>query len=266
MGGKSQNDGLKVEIDGGVARLTLARPEKHNAFDDTVIAAFAAALERVANATAVRVVIVAGEGKSFSAGADLDWMRRMADYGEAENLADARALAAMLRTLNELPKPTIARVQGAAFGGGVGLVACCDIAVASEAAIFCLSEARLGLTPSTISPYVVAAMGEHNARRYFLTAERFDGAAAERIGLVHMVTDADRLDDAVADLVSALLQNGPAAMAECKGLIRNVARGPVDDAMIEGTAQHIARVRASTEGKEGIRAFLEKRPPAWQSE
>ena len=265
MSGRGQNDGLKVEIDGGVARLTLARPEKHNAFDDTVIAAFTAALERVANAAAVRVVIIAGEGKSFSAGADLDWMRRMADYGEAENLADARALAAMLRTLNELPKPTIARVQGAAFGGGVGLVACCDIAVASEAAIFCLSEARLGLTPSTISPYVVAAMGEHNARRYFLTAERFDGAAAERIGLVHMVTGADRLDDAVADLVSALLQNGPVAIAECKELIRRVASGPVDDAMIEDTARYIARVRASAEGKEGIRAFLEKRPPEWQS-
>ena len=266
MSGRSQNDGLKVEIDGGVARLTLARPEKHNAFDDTVIAAFAAALERVANDAAVRVVIVAGEGKSFSAGADLDWMRRMADYGEAENLADARALAAMLRTLNELPKPTIARVQGAAFGGGVGLVACCDIAVASEAAIFCLSEARLGLTPSTISPYVVAAMGEHNARRYFLTSERFDGAAAERIGLVHMVTAPDQLDSTVDGLAATLLQNGPAAMAECKELIRRVASGPVDDAMIEDTARHIAGVRASAEGKEGIRAFLEKRPPEWQSE
>jgi methylglutaconyl-CoA hydratase len=258
--------GLKVEIDGGVARLTLARPEIHNAFDDAVIAAFTEALERVGSDPAARVVIVAGEGKSFSAGADLAWMRRMADYGEAENLADARALAVMLRTLNELPKPTIARVQGATFGGGVGLVACCDIAVASEAAIFCLSEARLGLTPSTVSPYVVAAMGEHNARRYFLTSERFDGAAAERAGLVHMVTAPDRLDSAVDGLVETLLQNGPAAMAECKGLIRNVASGPVDDAMIEGTAQHIARVRASAEGKEGIRAFLEKTDPAWRSQ
>lgn len=257
--------GLKVEIDGGVARLTLARPEIHNAFDDTVIAAFSEALDRVANDAAVRVVIVAGEGKSFSAGADLEWMRRMADYGEAENLADARALAAMLRALNELPKPTIARVQGAAFGGGVGLVACCDIAVASQTAIFCLSEARLGLTPSTIGPYVVAAMGAHNARRYFLTAERFDGAAAERAGLVHMVTAPDQLDSTIDGLVETLLQNGPAAMAECKGLIRNVARGPVDEAMIEGTAQHIARVRASAEGREGIRAFLEKTVPAWQN-
>ena len=181
------DDALKVEIDGGVARLILSRPDKHNAFDDVVIAAFAEALERVGKDPAVRVVVIAGEGKSFSAGADLDWMRRMADYGEAENLADARALADMLRTLNELPKPTIARVQGATFGGGVGLVACCDIAVASKAAIFCLSEARLGLTPSTISPYVIAAMGANNARRYFLTAERFDAAAAERIGLVHLV-------------------------------------------------------------------------------
>ena len=256
---------LKVEVDGGVARLILARPEKHNAFDDAVIADFTAALERVATDSAVRVVVIAGEGKSFSAGADLDWMRRMADYGEADNLADARALAVMLRTLNELPKPTIARVQGATFGGGVGLVACCDIAVASKAAIFCLSEARLGLTPSTISPYVVAAMGANEARRYFLTAERFDAAAAERIGLVHLVAAPERLDHAVDDLVAALLQNGPMAIAECKQLIRRVASGPVDAAMIEDTAQHIARVRASAEGKEGVRAFLEKRPPAWQS-
>ena len=256
---------LKVEVDGGVARLILARPEKHNAFDDAVIADFTAALERVATDSAVRVVVIAGEGKSFSAGADLDWMRRMADYGEADNLADARALAVMLRTLNELPKPTIARVQGATFGGGVGLVACCDIAVASKAAIFCLSEARLGLTPSTISPYVVAAMGANEARRYFLTAERFDAAAAERIGLVHLVAAPERLDHAVDDLVAALLQNGPMAIAECKQLIRRVAGRPVDEAMIEDTAQHIARVRASAEGKEGVRAFLEKRPPAWQS-
>ncbi len=259
------DDALKVEIDGGVARLILARPEKHNAFDDTVIAAFTAALRRVADDPAVRVVVVASEGKSFSAGADLDWMRRMADYGEAENLADAKALATMLQTLNELPKPTIARVQGATFGGGVGLVACCDIAVASPAALFCLSEARLGLTPSTISPYVVAAMGAQNARRYFLTAERFDAAAAEKMGLVHVVAGPDRLDRTVDELIAALLQNGPTAIAECKALIRRVASGPVDDAMIADTAGHIARVRASAEGKEGVRAFLEKRPAKWQT-
>ncbi len=257
-------DKLKVEIEDGVARLILAQPEKHNAFDDAIIAAFTTALEQVGDDGSVRVVVLSGEGKSFSAGADLDWMRRMADYDEAENLADAKALAVMLRTLNELPKPTIARVHGATFGGGVGLVACCDIAVASEAAIFCLSEARLGLAPSTISPYVVAAMGAHNARRYFLTAERFDGVAAERIGLVHMVTAPDQLDTAVDGLISALLQNGPMAIAECKGLIRNVANRSVDAALIEGTAQHIARVRASAEGKEGVRAFLEKRPATWQ--
>ena len=259
------DDVLKVEIDGGVARLILARPEKHNAFDDVVIAAFTSALERVAQDAAVRVIIIAGEGTSFSAGADLDWMRRMADYGEAENLADARALAVMLRTLNELPKPTIARVQGATFGGGVGLVACCDIAVASKSAIFCMSEARLGLSPSTISPYVVAAMGANNARRYFLTAERFDAVAAERMGLVHMVAAPERIDHAIDDMVEALLQNGPMAIAECKQLIRRVASSPVDDAMVEETAQHIAQVRASAEGKEGVRAFLEKRPPAWPS-
>ncbi|NNE86059.1 MAG: enoyl-CoA hydratase/isomerase family protein [Alphaproteobacteria bacterium] len=258
------SDNLKVEIDGGVARLILAQPEKHNAFDDAIIAAFTEALERVGNDASVRVVVLLGEGKSFSAGADLEWMRRMADYGDAENLADARALAAMLQHLNDLPKPTIARVQGATFGGGVGLVACCDIAIASEAAIFCLSEARLGLTPSTISPYVVAAMGAHNARRYFLTAERFDGVAAERIGLVHMVTKPDQLDAAVDDFIAALLRNGPMAIAESKDLIRRVTAGPVDSTMIEDTAQHIARVRAAAEGKEGVRAFLEKRPAAWQ--
>jgi len=257
--------GLKLDIGGGVARLTLVRPDIHNAFDDKLIAALTVALQQLGDDAAVRVVVIAGEGKSFSAGADLDWMRRMADYGEAENLADARALADMLRTLNELPKPTIARVQGAAFGGGVGLVACCDIAVASQAAIFCLSEARLGLAPSTISPYVVAAMGAHNARRYFLTAERFDGAAAERAGLVHIVTAPEQLDGAVDGLVETLLQNGPAAIAACKQLIRRVAGTPVDAAMIEDTARHIAQVRASAEGREGVRAFLEKRTPAWQS-
>ena len=255
-----------TEIDRrGVATIRLSRADKHNAFDDRIIAELDAAFTRVGSDPQVRVVVLASEGKSFSAGADLDWMRRMADYGEADNLADARALAVMLRTLNELPKPTIARVQGATFGGGVGLVACCDIAVASKAAIFCLSEARLGLTPSTISPYVVAAMGANEARRYFLTAERFDAAAAERIGLVHLVAAPERLDHAVDDLVAALLQNGPMAITECKQLIRRVASRPVDEAMIEDTAQHIARVRASAEGKEGVRAFLEKLPPAWQS-
>ena len=258
-------DGLRIDVSNGVARLTLARPEKHNAFDDGLIATLTAALEQIAGDTGVRVVVLGGDGKSFSAGADLDWMRRMADYGEAENLADARALAYMLNTLNELPQPTIARVQGATFGGGVGLVACCDIVVASPAAIFCLSEVRLGLTPSTISPYVVAAMGRHNARRYFLTAERFDAAAAEQAGLVHIVAGPDRLDRTIDGLIEALVQNGPAALAECKALIRRVARGPIDDAMIGETAEHIARVRASAEGKEGVRAFLEKRPPSWQT-
>jgi len=256
---------LKLTIEGGVARVTLARPEKHNAFDDALIATLTETFGRVGEDAAVRVVVLGGEGKSFSAGADLDWMRRMADYGDKENLADARALARMLRTLNELPKPTIARVQGATFGGGVGLVACCDIAVASPAAIFCLSEARLGLTPSTISPYVVAAMGAHNARRYFLTAERFDAEAAAHAGLVHIVAGPDRLDRTIDGLIAALLDNGPRAMAECKGLIRNIANRPIDESLIEATAQHIARVRASGEGKEGVRAFLEKRPPAWQT-
>lgn len=259
------SDAIRLEISRGVARITMARPEKHNAFDDVLIADLTDAFERAGTDDAVRVVVLEAEGKSFSAGADLGWMERMADYSEAENLADARKLAHMVRVLNELPRPTIARVQGAAFGGGVGLVAACDIALASHAASFCLSEARLGLIPSVISPYVVEAIGARAARRYFQTAERFDAEQAQALGLVHEVVPRERLDSRLAELVGHLLDNGPAAMAASKELIRRVASGPVDDAMVEDTARRIADIRATAEGREGLRAFLEKRGPKWRT-
>lgn len=259
------DDAIRLTVSGGVGRITMARPEKHNAFDDGLIADLSAAFESAGRDDAVRVVVLEGEGKSFSAGADLGWMQRMADYSDAENLADARKLAGMMRTLNELSRPTIARVQGAAFGGGVGLVAACDIALASQAASFCLSEARLGLIPSVISPYVVEAIGARAARRYFQTAERFDAETARALGLVHEVVPRERLDARLEELIGTLLDNGPAAMAASKNLIRRVASGPVDDAMVEDTAQRIADIRATDEGREGVQAFLEKRGPNWQT-
>lgn len=254
---------IQIETAAGVATLTLNRPELHNAFDDALIAALTAALRRLEADPAVRVVVLAANGKSFSAGADLNWMRRMADYTVAQNLDDARGLAELMRTLNALAKPTVARVQGAAYGGGVGLVACCDIAVAADSASFCLSEVRLGLIPAVISPYVVNAIGERQARRYFVSAERFDAAEAQRIGLVHEVVPAAALDAKVSELLATLAGNGPAAMVAAKDLARAVTRGPLDAAMIEDTARRIADIRASAEGREGLSAFLGKRRPAW---
>lgn len=249
----------------GLATLTLARAELHNAFDDALIAALTGEIGRLGALADVRAIVLAAEGKSFSAGADLNWMKRMAAYSEAENRRDADALAELMRALNECPKPTIARVQGAAFGGGVGLVACCDMAVAAGTATFCLSEVKLGLIPAVISPYVLRAMGERAARRYFLTAEIFGAAEAHRLGLVHVVAPPDALDAAVEGLAAKLLAAGPAAVAECKSLIARVAEGNVDAAMIADTAARIARVRVSPEGREGIGAFLAKRKPAWVS-
>jgi methylglutaconyl-CoA hydratase len=214
----------------------------------------------------VRLVVLAASGQSFSAGADLNWMRRMADYSYQQNLADALALAELMRTLNNLAKPTIAKVQGPAYGGGVGLVACCDIAVASETASFSLSEVRLGLIPAVISPYVVNAIGERQARRYFLSAERFGAREAQRIGLVHEVVAAEELDGAVARLLDTLAGNSPAAMAAAKDLARAVSRGPIDATMIEDTARRIAEIRASPEGREGLNAFLDKRKPSWRKD
>jgi methylglutaconyl-CoA hydratase len=257
-------DGFHTRIDPrGLATLTLARAELHNAFDDALIAALTAEIGRLGASADVRAIVLAAEGKSFSAGADLNWMKRMASYTEAENRRDADALAELMCALNECPKPTIARVQGAAFGGGVGLVACCDMAVSVETATFCLSEVKLGLIPSVISPYVIRAMGARAARRYFLTAEIFGAAEAHRLGLVHVVTAPEALDGALEALLAKLLAAGPAALRECKSLIARVAEGDIDPAMIADTAARIARVRVSPEGREGIAAFLGKRKPAW---
>ena len=206
-------------------------------------------------------MILAGNGPAFCSGADLNWMKRMAGYGYDENLADARALAGMLAALDRMPMPTIARVHGAVFAGGTGLVAACDIAVGTPEAKFCLSEARLGLSPATISPYVIRAMGEREARRYFLTAEVFDAAEALRIGMLSILTQ--KLDETIDALVRHLLAGGPEAMAKIKDLIRAVANRPVDAALVADTAKRIAEIRVSPEGREGIAAFLEKRKPSW---
>ena len=254
---------LDIAIERQVARVVLNRPDVHNAFDDALIAELTTALGALDADSGVRAVLLTGAGASFSAGADLNWMRRMAQAGEAENRADAERLAALMRTLNFLSKPTIARVHGAAYGGGVGLVACCDIAIAAQDATFALSEAKLGLIPATICPYVIEAIGARMARRYFLTAERFDAAEAYRIGLVHDIVLEDALDNRINELLGALVVAGPHAQAEAKTLIRAVAHRPIDERMIADTAARIARVRSTTEAKEGVAAFLGKRRAAW---
>jgi methylglutaconyl-CoA hydratase len=254
---------IAVEVNDGVALLALARPDVHNAFDDVLVAELTAALEALDRDPSVRAVVLMGQGRSFCAGADLNWMKKMAGYGHAENLADAKALAAMLSTLRHLTKPTIARVHGAAFGGGVGLVACCDIAVATQLATFALSEAKLGLVPATISPYVIEAIGARQARRYFLTAERFTAAEAFRIGLVHDIVPDEEIDERINELLGHLLVAGPCAQAEAKALIRGVAHRQIDADLVAGTAECIAVVRASAEAREGVAAFLAKRTPKW---
>jgi|SRR6185437_14737123 methylglutaconyl-CoA hydratase len=255
--------GCDIAIRNAVAVITLARPDVHNAFDERLIAELTAAFVALDDDRDVRAVVLTGAGRSFCAGADLDWMKRMAAFGAKENLADANALATMLRTLYALSKPTIARVHGAAFGGGVGLVAACDIAVGAQDATFALSEARLGLIPATIAPYVIEAIGARQARRYFLTGERFTAAEAFRIGLLHDIVPVAELDARINELLGALMAAAPAAQLECKALIRGVAHRPIDADVIAGTARHIAAVRASAEGKEGVAAFLGKRRPAW---
>jgi methylglutaconyl-CoA hydratase len=248
----------------GVALVTLNRPDKHNAFDGEMIARLNALLGGLGREPRARVVVIAGAGITFSAGADLDWMKHMATLDASANFADARALAEMLATLDTLPKPTIARVHGPAFGGGVGLIACCDIAIGASRARFALSEVRLGIVPATISPYVVAAIGPRLARRYMLTAEPMTAAAALAAQLLHEVCEPAMLDERVAAYVEFLLQAGPEALRECKELIREVraAAGPTE-ALRLNTAHRLARLRMSDEGREGMRAFLEKRPPAW---
>lgn len=253
-----------TEIDAGVGIVTLNRPERHNAFDDALIAELAEAIDLMTAEPAVRVIVISSSGKSFCAGADLNWMKAAAGYSADDNLRDARGLAEMLRRLAQCPKPTVARVQGPAYGGGVGLVACCDVAIATFDAQFALTEVKLGLIPAVISPHVIAAIGERYARRYMLTAERFSAAEAYRIGLLHeMVADEAALDEAVGEVVDALLKNGPCALAECKALIAGVAWKPLSPEVIEDTAQRITRLRASEEGREGMTAFLEKRKPGW---
>ena len=255
---------LKITTTGGVARVMLDRPEIRNAFDDALIAALTSALRELDADEGVRAVVLGGNGPAFCAGADLNWMKRMAGYGFDQNLADARALAEMLRTLDRMRKPTVARVHGPAFAGGVGLVAACDIAVGSTEARFCLSESKLGLSPATISPYVVRAMGERAARRYFLSAEVFEASEAHRLGLLSMVSPSEKLDGEIDKMLGHLVQGGPQALDKIKNLIRFVSSGPVSDEMIEDTATRIAEIRVSAEGREGIASFLEKRKPAWK--
>src|SRR6185503_18452751 len=254
---------LLVQKRDEVAFVTLNRPQIRNAFDEALIADLSAALVELDADAAVRAVVLGGAGTAFCAGADLNWMKRMAGYGYEQNLADARALAAMLTTLDRMAKPTIARVHGPAFAGGVGLVAACDIAIGTPDAKFCLSEAKLGLSPATISPYVVRAMGERMARRYFLSAEVFDANEAHRIGLLSMMSASAKLDADIGEILKHLTAGGPAALAKIKDLIRAVSSGSVNDAMIDDTAKRIAEIRVTAEGKEGIASFLEKRKPSW---
>ena len=256
---------ILTEVDDlGRATITLNRPELHNAFDDILMANLVECLKGFDRDDDIRVVTLAATGRSFSSGADLNWMRRMAEFSFEENLADAMGVAELMKTLANLSKPTIALVQGAAIGGGVGLVACCDIALATEKACFCLSEVKLGLVPAVISPYVAAAIGARATRRYFLTAERFDASEAFRLGLVHEVLpDEQALSRRGEALSRLLLQNSPKAMAAAKELVAEVAHAWLDDDLIADTAERIAEIRASAEGREGLSAFLEKRRPAW---
>jgi len=254
---------LLLHREGALARLTLNRPELHNAFDAALIAELTTALERVGADPAVRVVVLEGAGASFSAGADLNWMRGMAAASEADNREDSLRLARLMRTLDELPKPTIARVQGAAFGGGVGLVACCDIAIGVPEAKFGLTESKLGLLPAVISPYVIAAIGSRQARRWFASAEIFAADEALRIGLLHDVVNATALDTAVQRQVELLLKAGPVASSTAKSLVRRIAMGGSADDLDTANADLIARLRVSAEGQEGLSAFLDKRKPAW---
>lgn len=247
----------------GVCTVTMNRPDVHNAFDDVLIGRLERLFRGFEHRPEVRVVVLAGNGRSFSAGADLNWMKRMAGYTRQQNFDDAMGLATMLEAIYRCPKPTIAHVHGAAFGGGVGLVAACDIAIASAKASFALTEVKLGLIPATIAPYVVEAIGARACRRYFQTAERFTALEACRLGLVHEVCDEDHLDAKRDEIIAALLLGGPHAQAAARDLIGAVAHKPVDDAMLADTAARIADIRVSDEGQEGLQAFLEKRGASW---
>lgn len=258
--------GLVIETSNqdGVRWLWLNRPQLGNAFDDHVIRELTRALAAAAEDNTVRCIVLAGRGKHFSAGADFNWMQRMVELPLAENTADAMQLASLMRAINECPKPTIAAVNGAAFGGALGLICACDIAVAADNATFCLSEVKLGLIPAVISPYVVAAMGRRQASRWMLTAAPFNAATARDIDVVHEVVPADDLHTRVQAIAVALNQNGPQALGECKRLIRDVSSRPLDNELVALTANRIAHIRVGAEGQEGLRAFLQKREPAWR--
>lgn len=257
------NTSLAVARDGAVARVTLNRPEVRNAFNDAVIQELTTTFEQLGQDASLRAIVLGAEGKAFCAGADLNWMKAMAGYSWDQNHADAGQLAKMLWTLYSCPVPVIARVQGDAYAGGVGLVAVCDMVVAVDSASFCLSEAKLGLLPATIAPYVVRALGEQASRRYFVTAERFGAAEAHRLGLVHELATADTLDQTVDALLATLLANGPAAVRACKRLVQDVAHAPITEALRDDTARRIADIRASAEGREGVQSFLNKSRPGW---
>ena len=254
---------IEITMHERVATVTLNRPDVRNAFNEATIAELALAFDELGRDESVRAIVLAANGPAFCAGGDLNWMKQMAGYSDSENLADATRLADMLRTIYLCPKPVVAKVQGDCYAGGMGLVAACDVAVAVKEANFCLSEVKLGLIPATISPYVIKAMGENAARRYFLTAERFPAREAHRIGFIHEVVTAEDLDESVAAIVKALVSNSPNAVQQAKVLVRDVAGKPVDAALLADSAQRIAQIRASQEGREGVASFLEKRKPSW---
>jgi methylglutaconyl-CoA hydratase len=254
---------LMIERQGPVARVWLHRPDVRNAFNDEVIAELTEVFTTLPEDPSLRVILLGSDGKAFCAGADLGWMRAMADYTWEQNRADAQKLADMLWTLYNCPLPIVGRLHGDCYAGGVGLAAVCDVVVAADTMHFCLSEAKLGLLPATIAPYVVRAMGEQAARRYFITAERFSAARAYQLGLVHELVDFDDLDAKVDEIVAALVANGPMAVKACKRLVQDVAGRPIDETLRGETARRIADIRASAEGREGVRSFLDKRKPAW---
>ena len=262
---KNSNDykSLLVSVEQHVATVTLNRPEIRNAFNDEMIAELTDAFTKLGTDDNVRVVVLAAAGKAFCAGADLNWMRAMADYSYEENLADADKLAQMLKTIYECPKPTIAAIQGDVYAGGMGLVAVCDVAIAVKIANFCLSEVRLGLAPATISPYVIRAMGARAAQRYFLSAEVFDAKKAHQLGFIHERVSEEWLDDEVATLCAKMVKNSPDAVKTCKQLLHDVAGAPITDELIADTVKGIADIRSSTQGREGVQAFLQKRKPDW---
>jgi methylglutaconyl-CoA hydratase len=257
---------LEVRTSHRVAVVWMTRETVRNAFNEASIAELTETFRSLGADPEVRAIVLAGQGPAFCAGADLAWMKRMADFNFEENRADALKLATMLRTIHECPKPVIARVHGDAYAGGVGLVAVCDLAIAAIGSNFCLSETRLGLIPATIGPYVIRAMGISAARRYFLTAEKFDASEAFRIGLVHDLVPPADIDARINEVLGALMQTSAHAVAEAKRLVRELAARPLDDTLVADTAERIAAIRTSDDGREGVRAFLDKRKPRWTAE